>query len=630
MNNIAVSILVPVYNTSLYLEKCLNSLINQTLKNIEIVCVNDGSTDNSLEILEAYANKDSRIVVVNKPNGGLPSARNAGIDVAKGEYLGFVDSDDYVSLDMFQKMYATAKKKNSEIVVCGAHIFPEKPKASPWFYDTLSPRKKHYKQFSSDILFKESSARPFLWRNLIKRDLIEREGLRLKEDIVLGEDQAFQFKVFPRAKGITFISDKLYHYCWYREGSIMNSGSSQKFISKFKKHLNLCIHVLDEVQKLKNYAEMRKDTLDWSVDLLYDDFIKLPYSERYYAAKAITAAWNDFGYWNYHNSFRPHINDMFKYFYFIANSSEPKEIDVSIVVNLYNCTNYINDFKASLLHQDLKNFEVIFINNASDNNTYGSIHHWLITDERVRIVNQAYKTRAKTFNTGLELACGKAVIFADAHDVFSTDTIVSDYYNHLLNNNADIVSPHGIKCADDIKSLDAFKLYDFMFNREFLVNNELVFEEYNSLTTKIYALKAFINAEAKSSADSNKPLFRYRSLWRRNWLYKEEAENVLEGYIELLKLSSKAKMASLHLNTVDQLNGDDAIQQILNATSPYVTTPKENPDGENSMSDIFALLCDINAAIDEHLIGEDFVGAYKLISEFVRRKDFFLTHKAQL
>ena len=98
-----VSILVPVYNVEDYLERCLDSLLQQSLTQIEIVCVNDGSTDKSAEILEEYAKKDNRIVVVHKKNGGLPSARNAGLDVAKGKYVGFVDSDDYVDKDMFFK-----------------------------------------------------------------------------------------------------------------------------------------------------------------------------------------------------------------------------------------------------------------------------------------------------------------------------------------------------------------------------------------------------------------------------------------------------------------------------------------------------------------------------------------------
>ena len=120
-----ISIIVPVYNTEKYLEKCLNSLISQTLEDIEILCINDGSTDNSIKILEQYANRDSRIKIINKKNAGVSAARNTGISQAKGEYLGFVDSDDYVDLNFYEKLYNTAKEYNASIAVAGIIRFNE-------------------------------------------------------------------------------------------------------------------------------------------------------------------------------------------------------------------------------------------------------------------------------------------------------------------------------------------------------------------------------------------------------------------------------------------------------------------------------------------------------------------------
>ena len=110
-----VSIIVPVYNVEKFLEKCLDSLINQTLKDIEIICVNDGSTDNSLNILKSFSEKDSRIIIINKQNEGPSVARNTGMKIAKGEYIGFVDSDDWVDLDFFEKLYNVAIKNNADI-----------------------------------------------------------------------------------------------------------------------------------------------------------------------------------------------------------------------------------------------------------------------------------------------------------------------------------------------------------------------------------------------------------------------------------------------------------------------------------------------------------------------------------
>ena len=134
-----VSVLIPVYNVEKYLKKCLESVTGQTLTNIEIICVNDGSTDNSLKILEKYKALDSRIKIVNKENGGLPSARNAALDIATGEYVGFVDSDDYIEENMFERLVEVAHNENSEVVICGANIFPERTRADEWLYTCLSP-----------------------------------------------------------------------------------------------------------------------------------------------------------------------------------------------------------------------------------------------------------------------------------------------------------------------------------------------------------------------------------------------------------------------------------------------------------------------------------------------------------
>lgn len=124
-NHPLVSILVPVYNVELYLRQCLDSLKKQSLTDIEIICVNDGSTDGSLDILNDYASTDNRIKIINKRNGGLPSARNAGLDAATGEYVGFVDGDDFVEPDMFKKLYLAAKHEKADIVVCGANCISD-------------------------------------------------------------------------------------------------------------------------------------------------------------------------------------------------------------------------------------------------------------------------------------------------------------------------------------------------------------------------------------------------------------------------------------------------------------------------------------------------------------------------
>ena len=112
---IKVSVIVPVYNVEKYLERCLDALVNQTLTDIEIICVNDGSTDNSLEILDRYSKKDERIFVLNQENKGVSIARNEALKLAKGEFIGFVDSDDWVDIDYYEKLYNAAKNNDCDI-----------------------------------------------------------------------------------------------------------------------------------------------------------------------------------------------------------------------------------------------------------------------------------------------------------------------------------------------------------------------------------------------------------------------------------------------------------------------------------------------------------------------------------
>ena len=108
MNNIKISVVIPVYNTEKYLKKCIESIVNQSLKEIEIIIVNDGSPDNSYQIIEEYKEKDRRIIAVNQENGGISSARNKGIELAKGEYIIHIDSDDWIEQDYFSDMYKKA------------------------------------------------------------------------------------------------------------------------------------------------------------------------------------------------------------------------------------------------------------------------------------------------------------------------------------------------------------------------------------------------------------------------------------------------------------------------------------------------------------------------------------------
>ena len=205
---IKVSVIVPVYNVEDYLEKCLDSLVNQTLKEIEIIVVNDGSPDNSGKIIEKYAKKYKNIKAYTKENGGLSDARNYGIKKASGEYLVFIDSDDYIDETMLEKMYQKAIQENLDIVVCN----------SINVYDNNTTIEiKSNLNYSSNPIKNYLISAPMACTRIYKKELFD--NIEFKKGIYY-EDLELTPKLVKYTKKIDFIDEGLYYY-YQRVGSIM-------------------------------------------------------------------------------------------------------------------------------------------------------------------------------------------------------------------------------------------------------------------------------------------------------------------------------------------------------------------------------------------------------------------------
>ena len=226
MNESLISIIMPVYNTGKYLERCLNSIINQTHKNWELIAVNDGSTDNSSEILRSYAQKDNRIIVLEQENQGQSVARNKALDIVKGEYICFVDSDDWVETDYLEELYKAIIKANSEIAICS------------FYYTTDKAQKLGYK-FRSDLIplceYKskliKDQIKSYLWSCIFKKKLFE--GLRFKASVIL-EDFILFNKILEKLSTNIGVADKpLYHY-FLREDSSTRNENLKRDIDYFE------------------------------------------------------------------------------------------------------------------------------------------------------------------------------------------------------------------------------------------------------------------------------------------------------------------------------------------------------------------------------------------------------------
>lgn len=229
MNNVEVSIIIPVYNVEKYLEKCLNSVINQTFKNIEIIIVNDGSTDKSLDIIKKFMHQDKRIVLINKKNEGPSAARNSGLKIARGKWIQYIDSDDWIEINYIEKVYEFADKNSLDIVSTKYYINYESGKEE-------IKKMYHKKEInsSSEYLkeFFENFESPSLWNRFIKKEIYTKNNLFSNEKISLGEDLYITPKLFYFSKKIGFLNKEFYHYRQNSE-SITHTKKSLKMIQVF-------------------------------------------------------------------------------------------------------------------------------------------------------------------------------------------------------------------------------------------------------------------------------------------------------------------------------------------------------------------------------------------------------------
>ncbi|MDR0810870.1 MAG: glycosyltransferase [Paludibacter sp.] len=236
-----VSVLIPCYNTANYLHRCLDSIVNQTLREIEIICINDASTDNSAQILQKYAESDNRIKVITfSENRGVAVARNVGIQQAQGEYLGFVDSDDYVDLNFYEKLYFRAKNADAEVV---------KAQVSQLNTDNSTVSYNIDIKLSNKTIFTT-----FFWLAIYKRELIQKNNIRFLEGFVYAEDRIFPLTASYLANKMETVSNTCYHY-------IRRNDSTDSLLLNKKKIENYCACINKIFAFINNTIDNKNDYL---------------------------------------------------------------------------------------------------------------------------------------------------------------------------------------------------------------------------------------------------------------------------------------------------------------------------------------------------------------------------------
>lgn len=439
-NCVKVSIVIPVCNVERYLRECLDSAINQTLDDIEIICVNDGSVDGSLEILKEYASKDFRVKIIDKDNAGYGHAMNIGMDMAQGEYIGIIESDDYVLEEMYATLYDVAVENNLDFVKSDFYRF----------YGEGEDLVKEYNRIARDDLnygvlinpAQEQDAFRFImntWSGLYKTSFLRDNVIRHNETPGASfQDNGFWFKnnVFGRR---TMIVDQAFYmnrrdnpdssvydpqkvYCGNIEYNLIykflkEEGLYEKFSEVYVfKRFHTCKFTINRIAQ-----ELRRDYISY----ISEEFIYMESRGELVSRYLSNADWN---------VIRWIMRDPDEYYYVGLND----EIVVSVILPVYNVAPYLDKCLNSIEQQTLRKIEIICVDDGSTDESFKIIKRHQNQDHRIRIVAQENRGAGTARNVGMKLARGKYLSFLDADDWIEKDT-----YSHAVakaeNFDADIV-----------------------------------------------------------------------------------------------------------------------------------------------------------------------------------------------
>ncbi len=416
MSAILISIIVPVYNAEPYLRKCLDSVLGQIFTNFEVVLVNDGSTDNSGFICQEYARLDSRFKYFEKENGGVSDARNSGLDLARGDYVTFLDADDFLFEDHLEKLYIATTLSDADIMIGGYSRFDG---SDFYFY------KDHFKrdslvslastqaiQFLDSILdiqfFNFSTA----CGKLFKRTLFKELRFPLGQ---YAENQFIMWKLYLNAESIYAFNGDSYVYRSNNEG--LSSGFSVE-------HLNY-------IDALEERIKSTKDLEGIDISLTFNMYRNV--------LKRILEQLEEHDYIDEAKEVREKLELAEQGQYpFLTDEVENGGELVSIIVPIYNVENYLRMCLDSIEHQTYSNIEVLLINDGSLDSSGEICQEYVARDSRFRYFEKENGGLSDARNYGIDRSKGEFLTFIDSDD-WIEPTYVEDMYQAALNNNSEIV-----------------------------------------------------------------------------------------------------------------------------------------------------------------------------------------------
>jgi exopolysaccharide biosynthesis predicted pyruvyltransferase EpsI/cellulose synthase/poly-beta-1,6-N-acetylglucosamine synthase-like glycosyltransferase len=471
-NNILVSVVVPIFNVGKYLGKCLDSICSQTLKNIEIICVYTDSSDNTLEILQAYIKEDNRIRMVRRDDGGLGGARNYGLSLAQGEYIAFVDSDDWIAEKMFENMYNIAKYDNTDIVICAINSYDDikgKFIENDWGYNipfshSLDGIAFTYIDIESEK-FISDIAPVTAWNKIYRKHFLDKNQLSFPENIRY-EDNPFYYEAMIKAEKVRFTRKRYYYYRKNRKGSLQDSGFTNNNMLDI---INIFAIIHCMLEKNCVSGKVKAAAINYISKELTWRFLSLKGHKR----KFLQAVRKICSEYIYESFIKKLHTEGTRQSDAIISKSIGDMVKVSIIIPVYNKENYLAACLNSALTQTMNDLEVICVNDASDDNSLKILLNYRVKDHRIKIVeNQKNSGPGISRELALRLAVGEFVFFLDADDMFASNDILELMYNTCIKNDVYV-------CGGNIICLEKN-------NISYVSNNCAVFDKEKKISYKQY------------------------------------------------------------------------------------------------------------------------------------------------
>ncbi len=437
-----VSVILPVYNVENYIRECLDSLVNQTLKEIEIICVDDGSTDSTLDILREYEAKDDRIHVLTQKNQFAGVARNNGMKTAAGDYLIFLDSDDFFEPELCEKAYAKGIEHDADIVMFGARRFYDSTKErilAPWYFHSeyLSGKPVFNRFDFPDKLLRITTPAP--WTKAYKRTFVEKEALQY-QGLQNSNDAYFSLVAVSIAERISWVDDTLVNY---RVGMSNNLQATKK--KNPTCFMQAYYAVYQELQRRGIYHEVEKSFVPVAVSGYAFNLNTVNSSDavrQIYQAMS-SELFTELHLLDYPKEYYPvnmHLHDVSKAyaiaqemkrdqerkqgdlgFEILQHSCYEKECPVSVIIPVYNVEAYLRECLDSIVQQTKKDIEIICVNDGSTDGSMDIVWEYAKQDHRFAVIDQKNMGPSLARNHGLEAAKGTYVYFMDSDDILEVD-----------------------------------------------------------------------------------------------------------------------------------------------------------------------------------------------------------------